>query len=84
MERPYNVLVVTMWFINLKTAVCPVASVLYREGKEEVGAISCGMLRKRKSPLQKKEKPYMAVDISQTFTQTIPTDMILSLCSSIY
>ncbi|MEM1167833.1 MAG: hypothetical protein AAGJ08_01750 [Cyanobacteria bacterium P01_H01_bin.35] len=33
----------------------------------------------RKSPLQEKEKPYMAVDISPTFTQTIPTDIILQM-----
>ncbi|NEP81099.1 MAG: hypothetical protein F6K39_24855 [Okeania sp. SIO3B3] len=55
---------------------CPVASVLYREGKEEVGAIRvCGAFC-RKSPLQHEEKPYMTVDICPTFTQTIPTDMI--------
>ncbi|NEQ35125.1 MAG: hypothetical protein F6K40_01880 [Okeania sp. SIO3I5] len=60
-----------MWFIDLKTAVisCPVASVLYREGKEEVGANG-------RSPLQEKEKPYMTVNISPIFIQTIPTDMI--------
>ncbi|NEQ37984.1 MAG: hypothetical protein F6K40_17620 [Okeania sp. SIO3I5] len=48
---------------------CPVVSVLYREAKEEVGANG-------RSPLQEKEKPYMTVNISPIFTQTIPTDMI--------
>ena len=61
-------------YSNRKIISCPVASVLYGEGKEEG--------RRKKEEGRRKGKTLNMVNIPPTFTQTIPADMILLLLNT--